>query len=69
MSKIVTSNTIQSLNAPQPLFNEAINQCQHMIQQYWADNPDLYHLVQERKRQLLITNTVDECGERFCRKI
>lgn len=63
MANITPMETAPSWNTPLSYFDDAISQCEQRIQQYWVDNPELYHLVQERKQQLLIQKEAHSAKE------
>jgi len=45
------------------LFDEAVGQCEQMMQQYWNENPDLYRMVQQKNEEAAMVNTAVELPE------
>ena len=44
------TTTPETAESPAPFLDEILLKSQAMVEQYWAENPDLYEIVQQNKR-------------------
>jgi len=60
-----TTNTTEAPgnNIPASFCDEVVNQCDHMMQEYWEANPDLYRIVQQRNQEAAIAKLAVELPE------
>src|SRR6056297_3102881 len=64
MSKTNTATLpLATQDQPASWTDEMIKQCEKMMRQYWADNPDLYHLVQLKNQKSTAANTPGQPAE------
>lgn len=69
MADINTTTTRSTREIHTSFLDEMTVRCEKMIQQYWADNPELYRVVQLKNQATLAANTPDQSPESSAQEI
>jgi len=50
--RTTTANTTATTeNIPASIYDDLVSQCDHMMQEYWHENPDLHRIVQQKNQE------------------